>query len=385
MRAIFACIPFLFSAFLVKSQTDSISISGQLKGLKNNKVGISYVDGSGKTQYTSFQGTNDKFLGKVKAEAVPAGARLSISWPRDPSAKPQMPTAPFNFFVWNKNLYITGDANSIPTIRIKGDEENNLYDGLKQQLATSEVRYQELLTIFTNPDKKLSDKDSLKRQKDIRDNSRYIYAKQKDFVKTHPNSFTSVFLLSRMSFLYSADDYIAAFNSLTSTYKSTAPAESIKKDIQKLLPTVAGTSVFAFERLDKDGKKVSPELLKGKTYLLDFWGSWCGPCRASHPHLKELYKKYKGKGFEIVAIAQERGKTLDASKASWLKAIEDDQITWVHILNQDGIEKQDLVKTFHINAFPTKILVDAQGKIILRITASATDDIDKALEKIYGF
>jgi len=124
---------------------------------------------------------------------------------------------------------------------------------------------------------------------------------------------------------------------------------------------------------------------KGRTILLDFWGSWCGPCRASHPHLKELYKKYKDKGFEIIAIAQERGKTLHESKNSWLKAIADDDINWVHILNQDGVEKQDLVKSYRVNAFPTKILVDTEGKIILRITASATDDIDKALEKVYGY
>ncbi|TKC07434.1 AhpC/TSA family protein [Pedobacter frigoris] len=382
MRAIFACIPLLLSVTMAKSQTDSITISGQLKGLNNNKIGISYVDENGKTQYTSLQSINDKFSGKVKAQTIPAGARLSVAWPRDPSAKPQMPMAPFNFFVWNKNLSITGDANSVPTMRIKGDEENNLYDQLKQQSAKSEVRYQELLNMLG---KKLSAKDSLALHQEIRETSQAVYVRQKELVKTHPNNFTSVFLLSRMTNLYSADNYVAAWNALAPTYKNTEAGKSIQKTVEKLAPTLAGTAVFAFERTDKDGNKVSPALLKGKTYLLDFWGSWCGPCRASHPHLKELYKKYKGKGFEIVAVAQERGKTLDDSKASWLKAIQDDQITWVHILNQDGIEKQDIVKTYHVNAFPTKILVDAEGKIILRVTASATDDIDKALEKIYGF
>nr|WP_233173961.1 TlpA disulfide reductase family protein [Pedobacter sp. ASV19] len=178
--------------------------------------------------------------------------------------------------------------------------------------------------------------------------------------------------------------YVEAWKNLAPTYKNTILGQGIQKSVDKLTPTLAGTPVFAFERLDKDGKKVSTEQLKGKTYLLDFWGSWCGPCRASHPHLKELYKKYSSKGFEIVAIAQERGKTLDESKASWLKAIKDDQINWVHILNQDGIEKQNIVKMFHISAFPTKILIDSNGKILVRVTSSATDDIDKALERIYG-
>ncbi|WAC42663.1 TlpA family protein disulfide reductase [Pedobacter sp. SL55] len=115
-----------------------------------------------------------------------------------------------------------------------------------------------------------------------------------------------------------------------------------------------------------------------------FWGSWCGPCRASHPHLKELYSKYKADGFEIIAIAQETAKNLDDARAAWLKAIEEDQINWVHILNRDGVEQQNILKDYGVNSFPTKILVDKDGKIILRISASATDDIDKALEKIYG-
>ncbi|MNL33255.1 Thiol-disulfide oxidoreductase ResA [compost metagenome] len=162
-------------------------------------------------------------------------------------------------------------------------------------------------------------------------------------------------------------------------------AKDIEKTVQRLSLTKAGTPVFDFERTDKDGNKVSTAALKGRTYILDFWGSWCGPCRASHPHLKELYKKYKSKGFEIVAIAQERGKSLEESKAKWLKAIEEDGISWVHILNQDGIEKQDIVKTFNVNAFPTKILIGADGKIITRTTSGASDAIDKAMEKIYGF
>ncbi|MNY74485.1 hypothetical protein D3C86_2135270 [compost metagenome] len=76
---------------------------------------------------------------------------------------------------------------------------------------------------------------------------------------------------------------------------------------------------------------------------------------------------------------------MEESKNSWSKAIQEDGINWIHILNQDGIEKQNIVKTFNVNAFPTKILVGADGRIITRTTSGASDAIDKALEKIYGF
>jgi thiol-disulfide isomerase/thioredoxin len=384
MKPIFIALAMLFLSLGLKAETDSLTISGTLTGLEKNKVVISFTDENGKNQYLSAQGVNDRFVVRVPLQRQPVAARLSVSLPYNPSAGHEMPRSPFNFFIWNKDLVIQGKASTIISLKVRGDAENNLYNELVQQTAGGELRYQELLQQMINSKSKLSPPDSAARSEEIHKISMENYKKQKAFVRAHPDAFASVFLLSRMENLYSADHYVEAWKSLAPTYKNTVLGQGIQKSVDKLTPTLAGTPVFDFERLDKDGKKVSTELLKGKTYLLDFWGSWCGPCRASHPHLKELYKKYSGKGFEIVAIAQERGKTLDESKANWLKAIKDDQINWVHILNQDGIEKQNIVKMFHISAFPTKILIDSNGKILVRVTSSATDDIDKALEKIYG-
>lgn len=384
MKPMFIALALLFLSLGLKAETDSLTISGTLTGLEKNKVVISYTDENGKNQYISAQGENDRFVVRVPVQHLPVAARLSVSLPQNSSAGYEMPRPPFNFFIWNKDLVIQGKTSTIISLKVRGDAENNLYNDLVQQNAEGELRYQELLQQMINSKSKLSPIDSAARSEEIHKISMENYKKQKDFVRAHPDAFASVFLLSRMENLYSADHYVEAWTNLAPTYKNTILGQGIQKSVDKLTPTLAGTPVFAFERLDKNGKKVSTELLKGKTYLLDFWGSWCGPCRASHPHLKELYKKYSGKGFEIVAIAQERGKTLDESKASWLKAIKDDQINWVHILNQDGIEKQNIVKMFHVSAFPTKILIDSNGKILVRVTSSATDDIDKALERIYG-
>lgn len=385
MKSIFIAAGILLSGLCLKAQTDSITISGTITGAKDNKIVVYFKDQQGKSISASVIGLKDKFSLKVPSQQVPVAARLTVYVPIDPSVRMRNPSPAGDVFVGKSNLKVSGHADQLDMAVVTGDKENDAYAAFVKKGSKADLRRQELTKKIWNKEIKLSAADSVALHKEYRELSMNRYSRQREFVKTNPDAFASVFMLSRLTSFYTADNYLAAWNALSPTYKNSEPGEEIKKQLKKMEHTMAGTPAFAFERLDKDGNKVSPELLKGKTYLLDFWGSWCGPCRASHPHLKELYAKYKDKGFEIVAIAHERGKALEECKASWSKAIEEDQINWVHILNQDGIEQQNVVSTYHVSSFPTKILIGADGKIILRISGSATDDVDKALERIYGF
>ena len=112
--------------------------------------------------------------------------------------------------------------------------------------------------------------------------------------------------------------------------------------------------------------------LRGKYVLLDFWGSWCGPCRASHPHLKELHKKY-GKKVSFVNVANENVRDLSQAKKLWKQAVKEDEMTWTQILNNEGKEECDLLKLYNITSFPTKILIDPEGKILARFVGALAD------------
>ncbi|HUP13887.1 MAG TPA: TlpA disulfide reductase family protein, partial [Niastella sp.] len=114
-------------------------------------------------------------------------------------------------------------------------------------------------------------------------------------------------------------------------------------------------SSFAAAKKDLNGKAVDINALKSRYVLLDFWGSWCRPCRASHPHLKELYSKFKDKGFEIIGIASEHAKTADERHKLWSTAIAEDGLTWLQVLNNDNVEQFNAVKEYGVTAFPTKI------------------------------
>lgn len=106
-----------------------------------------------------------------------------------------------------------------------------------------------------------------------------------------------------------------------------------------------------------DGKQFSIENLKGKYVIIDFWGTWCGPCMSGMPHMKSFRDKHAGK-LEIVGIAKDRNKEI------WKKAIADNGMSWIHIFNGKG--ERDFVAKFNVQGYPTKILISPDGKILYR-------------------
>jgi thiol-disulfide isomerase/thioredoxin len=97
--------------------------------------------------------------------------------------------------------------------------------------------------------------------------------------------------------------------------------------------------------------------LKGKVVLLDFWASWCGPCRVANKGLTKLYQKFKAKGFEIYSVS------LDNEKGNWLKAIKKDKISWLQVIDPGGWETPTAAK-WGIYALPTSFLIDKEGRLI---------------------
>jgi thiol-disulfide isomerase/thioredoxin len=120
-----------------------------------------------------------------------------------------------------------------------------------------------------------------------------------------------------------------------------------------------GTTAPEIVLKNMDGKPVSLSSLKGKVVLIDFWASWCGPCRKANKHLVTIYPKLKTKGFEIYSIS------IDDDKADWRKAVAADKITWLQ-LNEGGGWNAPVANEWKIDQIPTAYLLDKEGKIIAR-------------------
>ena len=125
------------------------------------------------------------------------------------------------------------------------------------------------------------------------------------------------------------------------------------------------------------GKGVSLKSLRGKWIVLDFWATWCGPCKVSMPHLKEYYKKYAGK-FEVIGVVG------SSKEEDWKVMVNDLELPWINVINpQDAPEKEDVLKLYDISAFPTYIIIDKEGKIYKKFVGAKQelyDELDKILE-----
>jgi thiol-disulfide isomerase/thioredoxin len=156
--------------------------------------------------------------------------------------------------------------------------------------------------------------------------------------------------------------------------------DSVKAIYQVKLASLTTT------KKELQGRPIQPETLKGKYVLLDFWGSWCGPCRASHPHLKELYQKYKDKGFEIIGIDQENTPNPDTCRSLWTRAVATDSLPWLQLMNNEGITAFNAVTQYDVSAFPTKILLDKEGNVLVRYVGNGkgSEALTLKLEELLG-
>ena len=126
------------------------------------------------------------------------------------------------------------------------------------------------------------------------------------------------------------------------------------------------------ELMSKEDSMVKLSLFNGKVVLIDFWASWCGPCRAANPYIQKLYKKYKDSGFEVFAVS------LDVNKPLWLKAIKRDKLTYMQVIDNSGWLSK-VAEKYYIDALPTNFLLDKSGKIVA-INIEGKELFDKVKE-----
>jgi peroxiredoxin len=154
------------------------------------------------------------------------------------------------------------------------------------------------------------------------------------------------------------------------TTKVIKPAVSLRKDSPEV-----GKKAPDIELTDINGKTIKLSSLKGKVVLIDFWASWCGPCRKENPYTVEIYNAYKDKGFTVFSVS------IDQSKEKWIKAVEKDELVWpYHVIDPKGWYGK-AATTYNVEAIPATFLVDKDGTIVATNLRGA--ELEKTLKKMF--
>ncbi len=295
-----------------------------------------------------------------------------------------IPGPSLDFFLSNDEITIEADADHIYMATVKGGKENEDWAAIKtKQNELEKESWLALKNAYTSF-KPGDDSTQFRNADKIRDeNKEKDLALRKEFIKQNPGSLVSMYFLSGMMNDLSLEELKASYAGLGNDFKNSTYAKNISEKIASMEATAVGKPAIPINKTDINGNPVNLETLKGKYVLLDFWGSWCGPCRQSFPHLKELYTKYKDKGFEILGIALEQRQTLEDNMKIWKKTVAEDKLPWLQVLDNQDREKFDAVKSYGVTAFPTQILLDKEGKIMARYVGEG-DDLDNQLKEIFG-
>ncbi|RXK81938.1 TlpA family protein disulfide reductase [Filimonas effusa] len=196
------------------------------------------------------------------------------------------------------------------------------------------------------------------------------------FVKTHSDSYAGAYILNRYLNALPSQDLEMLFNKLSPSLKNSEAAKAVQDHLSGLKRAAIGNQVEDFSLPAPNDSIITFSSLKGKYVLVDFWSSWCGPCKASFPHMKDVYKKYGGDQFEILGIS------IDEDKSAWLKELGKQQLPWPQVLDT----KKIYVTNFAITGVPTGYLIGPDGKIIMKeigFDKNGEGEIEKKLKALF--
>jgi peroxiredoxin len=194
------------------------------------------------------------------------------------------------------------------------------------------------------------------------------------YFKANKASLLSLFSFNRYTTFYA--DYSKVeneFNQLPEWAKSSPDGQSILAIINGAKSTQVGTMAKYFSQKSSKGKNVSLKSFDGKYILLDFWASWCGPCRKEHPNLIKIYEEFKDNNFDIISIS------LDSEIGNWQKAIIKDQLTWTQLSDLKG-SQNDIALQYGVQSVPANFLINPKGIIIGKNLS--TEQLNEKLKEI---
>ena len=361
----------LLSPLALMAQSGKFTIKGKVGDLNSPaKVYLRYVN-DGNTINDSLVLKNGKF--RFEGEiAEPLRASLSLNHTGEGRTMDGL------VLFLEKGKIKIESKDSIKHARVKGGKVNadlqqlNLaLKGVSEKSANLNLEYG-ALSAEQRKDKSI--------MAGIQEKSEAITAErrevQKKFIGENPQSVISLDALkSYTGYAPQYDEVEPMFQSLSPAIKNSRSGLEYAARLEKVKMTSVGAMAPDFTQNDPEGNPVSLASFKGKYVLIDFWASWCGPCRVENPNLVKAYQAFKDKNFTVLGISLDQAN----GREKWLKAIADDKLEWTHVSDL-AFWNNAVAKQYGINAIPQNFLVSPDGKIIAKNIRG--EELSKKLEEL---
>lgn len=371
MKQLFSFRQFLLAGLLL-SGTDLLAqeerpftLSGQLSAFREGKVYLMVFDRGHGRREDSCTLVDGKFSFKgVLHNPIPE-AILSMPVP---ATEAELAANPFAGRSNRMMLLPAGNTNaagnSLEDLSFSGNTTINEY----AKLETARYPFDETMKTIGNYYREVADGPGFPGKEDtllqIQEQGKLNWEKREavelDFCRRNPNSLISMALLrskaeqQEPTHIGELEQCIAV---LSPELKNSPDMQQCLTRLKTLRNLAIGKSIVDFSMPDTLNNFVSPASYRGKYVLVEFWASWCGPCRMEIPHLRETYAAFSHKGFEILGVS------MDDNKEKWLKALAEEKMPWKQVSDLKGW-KSDVVKMYSIQAIPLNFLVDPDGVIV---------------------
>jgi len=263
-----------------------------------------------------------------------------------------------SFYLENTEIQVTGKMDSLYKATITGSKTQDEYMSLIKSNRLISEKYSKIV-IKHQAASQSGDTAAIARL-EVRLDSMQKAMKnlQVDFVKDHPGSYATPYILTALSLSLPEDETEKMVNALDTNLIALPEIQTLKERLAGMKAVNIGKKAPDFTMNDVNGKPVSLSSKTGaKLLLIDFWAGWCGPCREENPNVVKVYNEFHKKGFDIIGVS------LDHEKDTWLKAIKDDKITWTQVSDLQWWDNA-AAKLYSVRAIPANFLIDETGMII---------------------